>query len=157
MQTRQAEITALQGGVSSINSALTLPYIDWSASFVLGASVTPPTKGASVYTADYRRLGGWVDFAWSVTIGAGFSAGSGTYQVPVPVTPIGNKRQVGTVYVQDAGTALITGVSFFNGADTWLSLLLANNTGAVLGSGGPGTAWTPGDLIQGSITYLAAI
>lgn len=137
--------------------ALTDPPTDYSASFVIGASTTPPTKGNSVYTAEYRRLGPWVDYTFSVDVGSTWAPGTGTYRFPLPFAATGNKRQVGRAFVADQGTALLTGAIIFGTpSDTWLSIVMANAGGAFLGAAGPGTVWASTDIMQGSITYLAA-
>lgn len=135
-------------------TALTASWSDYSASFVIGAATTPPTKGSSTYSAWYRRLGHTVDYSFSITIGSGWSSGSGAYRIPLPVASVAPRIHVGRLYVQDSGTGFLTGSLFFNSAsDTYLSMITHNSTTVFLGSAGPGTAWASGDIIQGSITY----
>ena len=132
-------------------------WIDISSGFCIGAGITNPTKGSgSTYRAAYQLANGTVHFSFSWQIGAGFAAGSGSYFITPPVIPKHPAIAIGRLYVQDAGTALLTGTMFFNAiTDNTMLMILQNQTGIVLNASGPGTAWANGDIIQGSITYPA--
>jgi hypothetical protein len=133
-------------------------YTDWSASFVLGAVTTAPTKGNSTYNVAYRRSanGDVVDYEGYILIGSTFAAGSGVYRFPVPVNASagGVLRSTGVAYIFDNGTANRHGVAKFDTAAR-LNIYL-DNAASALTNAGSGTAWATGDIIQWSIRYPAA-
>lgn len=135
-------------------------WTDYSASFVLGADTTPPTQGNSVYNAAYRRPSesDAVDYEFCITIGSTFSAGSGAYRIPVPVTPSSGSviRSVGPMHILDAGTRYYCGVVKFEPATVFLRLYRDNLIGSLSHTGNGGAAWATGDTISGSIRYEPA-
>jgi hypothetical protein len=132
------------------------PATDFSSSFTITASTTAPTKGAgTVYTARYNRVGRWVDYFFEVTIGAGWSSGSGTYRFLLPITALTSPGiDVGTMRVFDAGTAYYVAALTIQDS-THVEAVLNGGTN-VLGSAGPGTAWASTDVMRGQIRYEAA-
>lgn len=151
-----AAVNQMQNYLTLLDSANSA-WTDWSSSFSIQSTGTQPTQGSSTYSARYKQIGKTVLFSFKATLNT-FTAGSGTYRIPVPVTPLNPADiAIGRIYVQDFGTALYTGTCFFNsGSDTYLSMILQNATGALLGSAGPGTAWANSDVIAGSISYESA-
>src|SRR5689334_12158157 len=101
--------------LADIATALTSPWVDWSSSFTITASPTPPTQGASTYTARYTRTGKLIFYQFKVVIGAGFAAGSGTYIFGIPFAGHAADEQVGAAYMLDSGTANRTGVCAISG------------------------------------------
>jgi len=131
-------------------------WTDFSASLTITAGGGNPTKGNSVYTARYKQNGKDVLYNFKISIGSTFSAGSGTYNFLVPVAAETNRLAVGKVFVNDSGTALLTGICTFDSDTTHVVVFLANITGAALSATGPGTAWATGDTIVCSVVYEAA-
>lgn len=128
--------------------------IDWASSLVLGAATTPPTKGNSVYTAEYKDIDGWVDYEFSINIGTTFSPGSGNYRFPVPIAARANCMAVGKVLVLDTGSAYRVGSAVFQSTTAYLTILLEALGGFALSNTGPAAGgWAPGDLLQCSIRY----
>jgi hypothetical protein len=139
---------------TSIETALTSQFVDWSTSFTITASPTPPTKGDSTYSARYTRVGKLVFFEFKVTIGSTFVAGSGTYSFSLPFAAHAADEQVGPAYMLDSGTANRTGVCAITGT-SGLSVF-RDGLATALSDTGPGTAWAAGDQVRCSITYEAA-
>lgn len=142
--------------LADVASALTGVWTDWSSSFTITGSSSNPTKGNSTYTAKYVRLGKLVIFKFKVVIGSSFSAGSGTYGFAVPIAANTDQLSVGSVWVNDSGTAILGGVCTFDSNVFGANAFLQNNTGGALGSGGPGTAWATNDRVMGSLIYETA-
>ena len=160
VQDVQSDVTALGVDVTAIQAVLDAPGTDYSSSFVIGASVTPPTKGTlTTYAASYFPVGQWVDYGFNITIdtGGGWNPGSGSWYFPVPITAHVRAlaQAVGPVYVADQGTALVVGVCFFDTVDR-LTIVLQSVPGALLGASGPGTAWATSDFMRASIRYERA-
>jgi len=141
--------------LADVETALIDAWTDYSASFSISAVTTPPTKGASVYVARYKRLGKTVDYMFSVTIGAGWASGSGAYIFPLPVAARAVQQQVGPARVFDTGTAYRYGFLEANTSTSQSRIILDSGTD-FLGSAGPGTAWATGDIIVANIRYEAA-
>lgn len=141
--------------ISTLLTALTDEWTDYSSTFAISAVTTPPTKGASVYVARYKRIGKWVDYMFSVTIGAGWASGSGAYIFPLPVAARAVQQQVGPARVFDTGTAYRYGFLEANTSTSQSRIILDSGTD-FLGSAGPGTAWATGDIIVANIRYEAA-
>lgn len=137
-------------------AALTGPWTDFSSSFTITASTTAPTKGAgTVYTARYNRAAKIVDYEFEITIGAGFSAGSGGYRFLLPVAAqTAPGMCVGLLRVFDSGTAYYL-ASLTLQDSTHVEAILTGGSN-VLGSAGPGTAWATGDVLRGQIRYEGA-
>lgn len=149
-------LAAAEAAIAPVSAVV----VDYSASFTIVGTTTNPTKGASTYKAWYKNFGGLVTYAFAVTIGAGFVAGSGLYKFPVPIlgnAAFGGPTCTGSLRVFDQGTAHYTGALIFVNPATpnELFAFMDGNANA-LGSAGPGTAWATGDIIQGEITYPTA-
>lgn len=133
-------------------------WTDWSASFVLGAVTTPPTKGNSTYSVAYRRPAGAdvVDLRGYILIGSTFSAGSGVYRFPVPFNASAGAilAEVGPAHILDTGTAERTAAVKF-GAAGYLEMVL-NGAASGITNAGSGTAWATGDIIRWRIRYEPA-
>jgi hypothetical protein len=143
-----AWFTDVTNGVNAANTE----DVDYSASFVITATTTNPTKGASTYVAKYQRLAsGFVHVEFCVTIGAGYGAGSGYYLFSLPpgftaTTPGGP----GGVYVLDSGTTPRYGgtLILYSSTQMWGGFgtsPIAHNS--------PQT-WATGDEIRGSMLFL---
>lgn len=140
--------------ISTLLTAITDEETDYSSSFSIGATTTPPTKGASVYVARYKRIGKDVVYKFSVTIGAGWSSGSGAYIFPLPVTARAINQDPGVARVLDATTNYRLG--FVEAISTTTCRIVLDSGTDFLGSAGPGTAWATNDVIVAAIRYEAA-
>lgn len=164
-----APVEGMHAYLSSEN-ALTMydgaswPYVyrgwaDTSSSFVLGAATTPPTKGNSVYNVKWCRTPNAVFFRGRIEIGTTFSAGSGTYRIPLPVNAYnsGDGIACGEVMINDSGTALRGGLVLI-GDLTFATLYYHNAAGTLtdVSSGGPGTAWAANDWFSWQMIYRPA-
>jgi len=134
---------------------LTAPgWTDYSSSFDIIGSTTNPTKGNSVYAADYRRPDG-SDLCiarFRVTIGSTWSSGSGNYQWKLPFDPASPVISVGSAHVFDSGTAIRNAV-VSPGDTTGYVYIWRNDASTPLGSAGPGTAWATGDIVTVQYAY----
>jgi hypothetical protein len=139
--------------IDDILTALTGSWTDFSASFTITASVTPPTKGNSTYTAAYVQVGKTVDYTFSVTVGSTFVAGSGDYRFLLPVTAVMGSC-IGVVRILDSGTSYYVAALTMQNS-THLEAV-KDGSATLVGSAGPGTAWATGDIIRGQIRYEAA-
>lgn len=149
-----AEMLQIINALQSTINGLT----DFSGSLVIGASVTPPTKGNSTYVAAYVQRGQMVLFTGKVTIGSTFSAGSGTYTLNLPVTASANavsNIMPGSMLVNDAGTSIHSGTMAL-ASTTTVNIYSDGVTSGSLGSAGPGTVWNTGDHFEWAIEYEAA-
>lgn len=145
--------------VSTLLTAITDEWTDWSTTFVIGATTTAPTMGSSVKTARYKRIGKNVllNFSLVVTTGGAWNAGSGSYNFPVPAAASSTARKyVGSAYGNDSGTALRVGVCRFDADVNNVRVFLNDGLNVPLGSAGPGGAWATGDFIEAQILYEAA-
>lgn len=140
--------------VSTLLTAITDEETDYSSSFSISATITPPTKGASVYVARYKRIGKHVDYMFSITIGAGWASGSGAYIFPLPVTARAANQALGVARVLDATTNYRIG--FVETTTTTTCRIILDSGTDFLGSAGPGTAWATNDVIIAAIRYEAA-
>jgi hypothetical protein len=129
-------------------------WTDYSSTFTVTASSVNPTKGNSTYVAKYKQNGKDVLYNFKVTIGSTFVAGTGSYSFLVPVACESSRVAVGKVFVNDSGTALITGACTFDADATHVVVFLSSGT--TIGAAGPGTAWAVNDTILCSIVYEAA-
>lgn len=133
-------------------------WTDWSASFVLGAVTTPPTKGNSTYSVAYRRPAGGdiVDLRGYILIGSTFAAGSGVYRFPVPFNASAGAilAEVGSAHIFDNTTAERTAIVKF-GAAGYLEMVL-NGAASAITNAGSGTAWATGDVLRWRISYEPA-
>lgn len=133
-------------------------WTDYSSSFVLTATTTNPTKGGSTYTARYVQIGQTIIYQFRILIGAGFAVGSGNYRISLPVAAQASAPSIarGTAFLNDAATASRLGILRV-ATSTYLQVEFLNGASVVLlGDTGPGSAWTTGDAVDGSIIYEAA-
>lgn len=141
--------------VNQVNSLTDPDWTDYSASFVLSASTTPPTKGNSTYSARYRRPAGCdlIHYEGKLTIGSTFVAGSGVYRFSLPVnaTTLAINNAVGQGYIFDNGTAnrqttlKIEAATYF--------VMYQHDSASAVTNAGSGTAWATGDTISWSLYY----
>jgi hypothetical protein len=124
----------------------------------LGASTTPPTLG----TGNLRN--GWycfqpgpsVFFTWHILFGSsGVSAGSGTYNISLPVTPAApyaaGDVAVGSCIMADQSSSLFrTGIPYIASGSSTLAII--GEGSAIVSNAAPWT-WAAGDYIAGSVTY----
>lgn len=114
------------------------------------ASTTSPTLGTSTVTGRYRKMGKTVDVHISITIGTGFSAGSGNYTfglpsgcVPLNAAP---SESFGTGTARDvAPSATSRGYHVYYFSSTSVALFKADD-GQVMSATAPFT-WATGDRI----------
>lgn len=142
---------------TTVSDALTVAtgaWTDYAASLTITGSTTSPTKGNSTYVARYNRLGKTVYYAFNITIGSSWSAGSGTYSFSLPVTAQASFLGIGTCKLLDGGVGHYTASAYLLGTTTLG--IIKNGDANLLGSGGPGSAWATGDGILVSIVYEAA-
>jgi hypothetical protein len=150
----QAELDALSAGRNV--------WVDYSASFTLTASVTPPTKGDSTYLAEYLQdHAGLIHVRIKILIGSTFVAGSGNYRFLLPVAASTNAITTygGSMFVNDSGTAYRNGQpSPVDGTSTYFlcTYMSAASAASILGSAGTGTAWANGDSIIINMCYEPA-
>jgi hypothetical protein len=121
-------------------------------------STTNPTLGASSLAGRYRKLGNWADIHISLTIGAGFSPGSGGYIFSLPpgmsIFNAGASEALGYGTARDVApsptsrTFLVYYVS-----STSVAMVNTDGTGALLGATAPFT-WATGDRITLHIPAL---
>lgn len=122
-------------------------WIDYSGTFTLTASTTPPTKGNSTYSAQYLKIHPKLWFVQNkLTLGSTFAPGSGTYRfsTPAAASVLSIANMGGTLYVNDSGTALRSGVVSPNGAAGYVTAMYQTSAAGVavdLTSAGTGTAW----------------
>lgn len=137
---------------------------DWAAYGTDAANLTAtsvnPTKGSSTYLFESCQMNSSliaVRFAITINTGGGFAAGTGAWRFAVPSAASANAQSatVGSVWVNDSGTALRVGALVFADS-THVEATIYNITGNALGAAGPGTAWATGDAVRGSITYEPA-
>lgn len=131
-------------------------WVDYSSTFTLTATVTPPTKGNSTYVARYRQPTGpdKVDVQIRIDIGSTFAAGSGVYRFLLPTSANTADVGIGVGYILDTGTAnrmVVVRRETTNQVAIYLNGALSGITDA-----GSGTAWATGDIIQFSFTYQPA-
>jgi hypothetical protein len=127
-------------------------WTDYSSTFTLTASTTSPTKGNSIYLAEWLKVGKkGIHVRIRIDIGSTFSAGSGNYRFSLPTTASTNASTstVGSVWINDSGTALRMGVVTLDSITTYATAWYQSAATAVglLGSGGSGTAWATGDVV----------
>lgn len=139
-----------------INVILQPGWTDYSAAFVLAASGSAPTKGATTYFARYRRVpdADSVFVQIKVTIGAGFAPGSGNFWFPLPASlPVSGGAAsgfLGPVYILDAGTRHYTAIAR-PVSTTHLEVYRDDNASGI-GSGVP-VVWATGDIIDICFEY----
>lgn len=133
----------------------TVGWTDFSASLAITSqSSTDPTKGNSTYRAKYQAVGKIVNYAFQITIGSTFTAGSGAYRFNLPVVPsTGLGPNTGSAWVNDVSTARYVGICHLYSQFGFVEIWIANNTSTPIGSAGPGAAWATGDIIEAQLTY----
>jgi hypothetical protein len=117
----------------------------------LTASTTNPTLGTSSVVGFYRKLGKTVDIDVAITIGSGFVAGSGGYQISFPsgIAPLISNASaaLGIGTVRDASPSATTAYTAYLFSASRFSLI---NAGGVVASAYPIT-WAAGDIISATI------
>lgn len=112
------------------------------------ASTTNPTIGSSTVSGRYRLVGHTIDVRISITIGAGFSAGSGSYSFRLPsgiaATVVNTSEVMGmaTVFDTSASSTFIYTAYLFSSID----VRLRDNSGVVTHASP--MAWATGDKIS---------
>lgn len=128
-------------------------WVDYTSTFVLTASPTPPTKGNSTYEARYCRIGDTVDVSILITIGSTFSAGSGIYEFSLPFAPRAGYMLI-HAYILDFGTAERMPYGGRQSA-TPQRVILSNTTASFVSASHPQT-WAANDVIAINIRYEAS-
>lgn len=127
----------------------------------ISASTTPPNMGTNTPLGRYRRVGRTVDFEFSLTVastGGTWNVGSGDWLVTLPYPALTQAIEgfPGTGWAFDTSAGLfrtyVFAVYFANA--NFASFLI--DAGGRVGSAGPGTAWSAGDIIGGYIKYMTA-
>jgi hypothetical protein len=137
-----ADLNDLRDALKAIGDAWTTYTPSWTA------ATTSPTVGSSSVTGCYRKMGHTADVRINISVGAGFSAGSGTYRFSLPsgvvatVVHSGEAMGVATVFDSSAG-ATYKSVAYMY-SSTAVSLI---GDAAVVGSASPIT-WASGDRIS---------
>lgn len=128
----------------------------------LTAATSNPTMGTGAIRLGWysRSQGNLIDYHWWIKFGtSGSAAGSGQYQISLPVTALG---VFGTAAPESTGNGIIRDDSATNlqqaswyipGSDLTVAVGMASN--GVLRNDAPWT-WANLDYIQGSIRYRAA-
>jgi len=118
------------------------------------ATVTNPTIGNGVQSAQYARVGRWVYFRVQITFGSTTTAGSGTYSFSLPVEADVSNNLVGEAVLFDSGTNTRIGLAQLNGVDK-CNVFQDGHTSTGISATSPIT-WATGDSIRISGRYLAA-
>jgi hypothetical protein len=142
-------------GAAWLNGLPLGAWTDYSATFAITAVTTNPTKGNSTYAAEWVQIGKTVFFAFAVTIGSTYSAGSGAYRfsIPVAASTAAQSRCAGVVFIQDSGSGFYCDVA--RGLNSTNIEIFQQGIGTALGSAGPGTAWATNDQIFALLCYQA--
>jgi hypothetical protein len=123
------------------------------------ATTTNPTLGNGTWVGHYRQLDKTVDFWIRITVGSTTTAGSGIYQVTLPVTPIaGHPCRFGVAFSDASASATYFGMTaFVSGAKVNL-LYHSSAAGGALGAVGNTTPAAPatGDTYDVWGSYEAA-
>jgi hypothetical protein len=99
---------AIQTLADEIDTSTGAGLLAWvSYTPALTASTTSPTIGSSVWDAAYCKIGKTVHVRIKLTIGAGFSAGSGAYIFSLPVAPKTSTEYCTAGLYTDASTSNI--------------------------------------------------
>lgn len=151
---------ALADEVARLSAADAAPWVAYGTSTtILQASSTSPTLGAgTTWTAHYRRqssVSTLVTARFQMTVGSGFSAGSGSYQFLLPVQASANAiaATCGAWFINDYFTAFRTGTVTIGSTGLYAELYYDGQTASPIGSAGPGTAWQTGDNVKFQIAY----
>jgi hypothetical protein len=139
-------------------------WVTWTP--VLTASTTNPTLGSgSTASGNYTQINKLVIANFLFGFGTSPTAGSGTYQISLPITPkttsqVFQQNELGSILLRDASTqsagfayGYITNTNYFIMAyqpPTYFVTALANVTNAA-----PWT-WAASDTLSGQIIYEAA-
>lgn len=137
------------------------PWIAYTP--VLTAVTTNPVLGTGgSATATYKVVGKVVHYKGQIKFGtSGFSVGSGTYSISLPVTGITGQpyNALGSMWVSPAASTVWPGTArVFSGTFTpyGSASATAPQLAAINNSGAAGTAWTAGGYFWWSVTYEAA-
>ncbi|MFF5228456.1 hypothetical protein [Dactylosporangium sp. NPDC000521] len=123
---------------------------------ILTAVTANPALGASTWAAAYLLSAGQVHVRFNLTVGAGFTAGTGAYRILLPfaASAAAIAAEVGQAFMDDFGAALRTG-SVIAADSTHVEIYRESSTAAI-GSAGPGSAWATGDRIKLRYSYEPA-
>ena len=94
------------------------------------ASTTNPTMGTTglIQTGDYNRIGKTILGRFNITFGTGMTAGSGTYNISLPVPPVQNGANLGAAMIWDTSAGqLFTAVARLSGATAIISFSAVTN------------------------------
>lgn len=147
-------INDISAEVASLSENFNAGWIDYSSSFTITASTTSPTKGNSVYLAEYLVVNRFlVKVRAKVTMGSTWAAGSGNYLFSLPpglaATTNSIAANVGSMWITDSGVQHRTAVVMCGTSTTM--------QGYIDGSGGPvgsGThTWNVNDVIAIDFEY----
>lgn len=170
-----ADLVSLAGAETLTNKTLTAPVVDqfgtasglgagWSSfAPALTSSGTNPTLGTGgVNVGYYKQIGKTVHFYAAIRFGtAGTAAGTGTYNIGLPVASHATHYDIGGGNTFDIGSGTITDDS--TGTNYLIGLRFGSTTTAhmVIHSGAVATfnspiAWAASDFIRFHGTYEAA-
>lgn len=124
--------------------------IPWTGA--MGASVTPPPCFASL-KGYYVRANDLIVFAFFGTATSS-SAGSGVYQLPLPVAPWNSSSDVLGLWMAEAGASRCDGVLDLSAPNALLTYKTANPGTALVASPTQPYTWAAGNTIQGLAIYL---
>ncbi len=111
-----------------------------------------PTQGSSTYNGRYAKFLGLCFFQFELTIGSGFSAGTGNYRISLPVTNT-NVGSSGSAMIIDA-SPLTVWVAVTSAFANELEIYRAIDTGTTtVPINATSLTWTSGDVIRGAIIY----
>lgn len=124
----------------------------------LGAATTPPTMGTGAVRNSYYSLvpGPYCVYTFHILFGSsGVSAGSGNYNVSLPISPAApyatGNTALGTCLLADQSTGFFkVGTLFLASGSSTLGLIVESTT--IVSNSAPWT-WAAGDYITGSIAY----
>lgn len=131
------------------------------SAFALTASTTNPTQGNSTYLAEFRRPASCdlIEVRIRIVIGSTFSVGSGNYRFGLPFTATTNSGNVdvGSLWINDSGTALRAGWVSLDNITTYATCWVDNGTSAVgvLTQAFPQT-WATNDVLKLRFSYEPA-
>lgn len=136
-------------------------YIPWTTyTPTLTASTTNPTLGSgSTVFGSYSQVGKIVTVKFMFIFGSsGTNAGSGTYRVSLPVTPVGDSIPSGNIFIFDSSTSNAwTGCMGSIQSAGYMDQIWYASGGALASvSESNPMAWSASDQIRGLITYEAA-
>lgn len=151
-----AKLNEISSALNAIGDAAQTYTPTWSA------VTTPPTIGASSVSGRYRVIGKWADVHISITIGSGFSPGSGNYTFSLPsgVVPLNNGagEALGIGITRDVSVPTQHPFMAYYFSTTAVALSARDSAGAlqVVGAAAPYT-WAAGDRITIDISTMEIV